>query len=242
MQANLSWLCFFSSALPRGVQPNSKPDQPKQPAWTQTDNRPNWPLRRSVTGFCFQDLTPAGRVAGFLLRNPSHPTRSTLYKSDNIRGDPSEIWWDPARFEEIQADFGDFWCRSTGFLQIPENFLKISATIWCIFAQISWVLQKSGDDLMYFCLDLVIFAQILRRSGEKYRSPSKWNLRQHHRRLQPIRPLIKQLQSDLTRWCLRSAAGFLAGNPMSSGRFRVGHKPDPDRPVDTPSSPLAEWP
>ena len=45
-----------------------------------------------------------------------------------MQGDPNEIWWDPARFEEIQADFDDFWCRSTGFLQIPAIFLKIPAT------------------------------------------------------------------------------------------------------------------
>ena len=152
-------------------------------------------------GFCAQDSMPAGRVAGFLLQNLSHPTRPTLYTNPAIfkeiqerfgeirrhsmrsKQDLDHIWWDLASFEEIQADFGDFWCRSIGFLQIPANFLKISTTIWCIFAQISWVLQKSGDDLMFFCLDLVIFAQIRRRSNEKYRSPSKWNLRQHHCRL-----------------------------------------------------------
>ena len=154
----------------RGVQPNPKPDQPEQPARTQTGNRPNRPLRWSVTGFHAQDPTPAGWVAGFLLQYPSHPTRPTLYTYPAIFGeiqarfgeirqhlrrskrDLDHIWWDSARFEEIQVDFGNFWCRSTGFLQIPENFLKISATIWCIFAQILWVFQKSGDDLMFFFL------------------------------------------------------------------------------------------
>ena len=32
------------------------------------------------------------------------------------------------RFEEIQADFDDFQCRSCEFLQILTNFLKIPAT------------------------------------------------------------------------------------------------------------------
>ena len=124
-------------------------------------------------GFPRPRLDAGGSSGGFSSPKPkpSDPT-DVIYKSGNIRGDPSEIWWDSARFEEIQANFGDFWCRSIGVLQIPANFLKIPVTIWCIFAQISWVLQKSGDDLMFFCLDLVIFAQIRWRFGEKYRSPS----------------------------------------------------------------------
>ena len=72
-------------------------------------------------------------------------------------------------------DFAQIRLRSVenmmGFAQIRRNSDGICSnptTIWCIFAQILWVLQKSGDDLMFFCLDLVIFAQIRRRSDEKY--------------------------------------------------------------------------
>ena len=36
----------------------------------------------------------------------------------------------------------------------------------------------------------------------------------------------------------RSAAGQNVLHPSPAGRYRVGHKPDPDRPVDTPS---AHW-
>ena len=50
---------------------------------------------------------------------------------------------DLARFEEIQADFGDFWCRSTGFLQIPANFLQIPAN----FLKIPVTFAGSGDSL-----------------------------------------------------------------------------------------------
>ena len=58
-----------------------------------------------------------------------------------------------------------------GFAQIRRNSDGICsnlATIWCIFAQILWVLHKSGDDLMFFFLDLAIFVQIRRRFNEKY--------------------------------------------------------------------------
>ena len=71
-----------------------------------------------MTGFRAQDPTSKGRVAGFLLQNPSHPTRPTLYTNPAIFGEiqarfgeiqrhPSEIWLDPATFEEIQARFGE---------------------------------------------------------------------------------------------------------------------------------------
>ena len=47
------------------------------------------------------------------------------------------------------------------------------------------------------------------------------------------RPLkVRSARSD--QQC-RSAAGWISGQPIWSGRFRVGHKPDPDRPVDSPS-------
>ena len=36
----------------------------------------------------------------------------------------------------------------------------------------------------------------------------------------------------------RSAAGEDFLNPILSGQSRVGHKPDPDRPVDTPNDNL----
>ena len=107
-----------SNLMAGGVQPNPEPDQLEQPARTRTSNRPNQPLRQSVTGFRAQDLTPAGWVAGFLLQNLSHPTRPTLYtnpaicreiqpKFGEIRRHSSEIWWDPTTFEEIQARFGE---------------------------------------------------------------------------------------------------------------------------------------
>ena len=180
MQANLSWLCFFSLALLRGVQPNPKHDQPKQPARTQTDNRPNWPLRRSVTGFCSQDLTPAGRVAGFLLQNPSHPTRPTLYKSDNIQGDPSEIWWDPTTYEEIQVRSRPYLVRSGKIRGDPGWYWRFLVQIYWVFVDSSEFFEDFGYDLVYFCSDLVSFAKIrwrfdvlLLRSSDFCTNPAK---------------------------------------------------------------------
>ena len=50
-----------------------------------------------------------------------------------------------------------------GFAQIRRNSNGICsnpASIWFFFAQISWVLHKFGDDLIFFSLDLVSLAQI----------------------------------------------------------------------------------
>ena len=132
----------------RGVQPNPEPDQPEQPARTRTGNRSTRPLRRSVTGFWPQDPMPAG----FLLQNPSHPTRPTLYtnlaisdniqaKSGKIRRHSSEIWWDPATFEEIQVRFGEIrWHSRRSKRDLdhiwwdPARFEEIQAdfgNFWC---------------------------------------------------------------------------------------------------------------
>ena len=66
--------------------------------------------------------------------------------------------------------------------------------------------------------------KIRRRSGG-------WN----SLRLRSTRPLSTGARSDSTRDFRRSAAGRLTSHPMWAGRFRVGHKPDPDQPVDTPT-------
>ena len=147
-------------------------------------------------------------------------------QSNGFCSNKAQISWQYVGFAQIRLRSVE---NMMGFAQIRQNSDGICsnpATIWCIFAQISWVLQKSGDYLMFFCLDLVIFAQILRRSGEKY-----------SRRQNGISGsiIVSFDWFDLTRWCLRLAAGFLARNPMSSGRFRVGHKLNPDQPVDTPT-------
>ena len=136
----------------RGVQPNSKPDQPEQPTWTRIGNRPNQPLWRPMTGFRAQDSTPAGRVAGFLLQNPSHLTQPTLYTNPAIFGEIQarfgEIRQDSRRSRLILAIFGAdllgfcrfqqiFWrfrWRFGVFLLRSREFCKNQVTIWCFFA------------------------------------------------------------------------------------------------------------
>ena len=54
-------------------------------------------------------------------------------------------------------------------------------------------------------------------------------------RLQPTWLLANWVWSNLICWFLQLAAGFLAGNPMSLGWFWVGHKPNPDWLMDTPT-------
>jgi len=60
----------------------------------------------------------------------------------------AQIW---LRFGENLMGFAQIWRNSNGFCTNP-------ATIWCLFAQISWVLHKSNNDLVFYCLDLVSFA------------------------------------------------------------------------------------
>ena len=71
----------------------------------------------------------AGRSNRDLVRSGDIQARFGEIRRHSRRSkrDLDHIWWDSTRFEEIQADFDDFWCRSNGFLQISANFLKISA-------------------------------------------------------------------------------------------------------------------
>ena len=73
------------------------------------------------------------------------------------------------------------------------EFCSYLCRIFCLdlvsLVQIRWLFDFFCSDLVslaqirrrfdFFCLDLVSFAQIRRRSGKKYRSSPKSNLRQH---------------------------------------------------------------
>ena len=90
-----------------------------------------------------------------------------------------QIWRDLFIYAQIQLQFSGFcsnkaqiWWKYDGFCSNPTKlwgFCSNLMTIWFFFAQISWVLHKSGEDLILFCSDVVSFAQIRQRSGEKYR-------------------------------------------------------------------------
>ena len=54
--------------------------------------------------------------------------------------------------------------------------------------------------------------------------------------LQPNRPLSVEGSIRPIRSTGQSAAGWISGQSILSGLFRVGHKPDLDRPVDKPNA------
>ena len=212
------------STTTRGVQPNPEPDQPEQPTWTRTGNRPNWPLRRSVTGFCAQDPTPAGRVAGFLLQNPSHPTWPTLYTNlaickeiqtrfGEIRRHSSEIWWDPVTFEEIQAKFGEIRQHSRRSKRDLDH-------IWWDLVRFEEIQADFGD---FWCRStgfLQIPANFLKIPVTFARSGDSLNW--------PNRPEPK---TDSTEWRRRSVSGPSASHLThgGSGPGWVQNRPDPTR-------------
>ena len=243
--------CFLSPSRYNSLgvsNPTRNPTNPPElePKTAQTDHSDGWwwvsapkTWRRWVKWWVFFSKTRATPPNRHYIQIQQYSGRSKrdLVRSGDIRGDPSEIL---TMFGEIRWDLRRFGLISTIFGVDLLSFCRFQWIFWRfrrrfgVFLLRSCEFRKNQVTIRcFFCLDLVIFVQIWQRSSEKYRSPSKWNLRQHHRQLQPIWPLIKQLRSNLTCWCLWSVVGFLAGNPMSSGRFWVGHKPDPDQPVDT---------
>ena len=139
-----------------------------------------------MTGFRAQNPTPASRVVGFLLQNPSHSTRPTLYTNPIIFGEiqarfgeirrhPSEILWDPATFEEIQARFSEIRRhsrRSKRDLVRSGDIRGDPSEILTIFGEIRQDSRRSrlisaifGADLLGFCRFQRIFWRYQRRFG-----------------------------------------------------------------------------
>ena len=117
--------------------------------------------------------------------------------------------------------------KSTDPMKIQRRFGEDPTIRWKIllkfglkvvfFASIQWLSHRSEEK----SIDL---AKIRQRSGG-------WN----SLRLQPTRSLSTKDRSDSTWGCSQSAAGRSTSHLMWAGRFRFGHKPDLDWPVDTPS-------
>ena len=86
VQSNFS----MSNDKNQGCPDPTEARQPGQTARRQPDSGPNRRSCRSATGFRSQKPTPAGRVAGSHLQNPSNPnlTRATK-KSSQIRPNPT---------------------------------------------------------------------------------------------------------------------------------------------------------
>ena len=87
-----------------------------------------------------------------------------------------------------------------------------------------------------FCFDPMVVTQIRRKINRSDKDPVKIWLRSsgwNTLRLRLTRSLSTEDWSDLTRDCLRSAAGHSTFRSMWASRFWVGHKPDSNRPMDT---------
>ena len=84
---------------------------------------------------------PAGRVAGFLLQNPSHPTRPTLYTN-------------PAIFEEIQARFGEIRRHSRRSRLISAIF-GADLLGFCRFRRIFWRVRRCLQDPATLSIDRI---------------------------------------------------------------------------------------
>ena len=159
---------FVLKELSLGVSNSTGgPTHPVNPTGPEpTPSRPDYSGgRRRV----FFSRIRSGRFSlGSSPQNSKKPKPTELYSI--FRRDFSQI-------HEISTEFGDissFMLRSSynlmGFAQIRlrsvENMMRF-AQIWRNSdgfysnpAKLRWYLLKSGDDLVYFCLDLVIFAKI----------------------------------------------------------------------------------
>ena len=122
-----------------------------------------------MTGFRAQDLTLAGRVAGFLLQNRATrldwcniQIQQLRQDQAQIRGDPTRPWPYLVRFEEIQAYFGEistifgeiWWdsrrskpisVRAQPYLVRSSKIQGDPSLFWRFSEQMYWVFEDSGD-------------------------------------------------------------------------------------------------
>ena len=157
-----------------------------QPGTRATRPNPNLKLHEPTTptvGDRFPRPRPdvEGSSGGFSSPKPEPPNPTdVIYKSGNIQGDPREIWWDSATFDEIQARSWPYLVRSGEIWGDPSWFRRFLVQIYWVFADSSEFFEDFGDDLVYFCLDLVSFAKnrwrfdvFLLRSSDFCTNPAK---------------------------------------------------------------------
>ena len=100
------------------------------------------------------------------------------------------------------------------FLLRSREFGTNLATIRCFFAYISWVWQKSDNDLIFILLRSSYFHTNPAKIRQKIQITAQKEPLATLRRLRPTRPPNFPIQSDLTRWFLQLVVGFLGGNPI----------------------------
>ena len=89
--------------------------------------------------------------------------------------------------------------------------------------------------MVLFCSNLVVLLKSNEDLAKKTCSCHWFEPPATYFQLRPTRLLTNQVRSDLTRGFLQLVASLLVGNPMSLSQSWVGHKPDPDQPMATPS-------
>ena len=121
-----------------------------QPAQSPIDFSLNQRSRQSISSLCAQGPTPAGRVAGFLLQNVSHPTRQRLYinpaKSAQIRGDTASSQPYLVRFSQIQPFLADFSSFGADFGDFNADLVSFYIFWWWFYRFRQWFCN-SDDDL-----------------------------------------------------------------------------------------------
>ena len=152
--------CFLSPSRYNSLgvsNPTRNPTNPPElePKTAQTDHSDGWwwvsapkTWRRWVKWWVFFSKTRATRPNRHYIQIQQYSGRSKrdLVRSGDIRGDPSEIL---TMFGEIRWDLRRFGLISTIF---GVDLLS--------FVDSSEFFEDFGDDLVYFCLDLVSFAKI----------------------------------------------------------------------------------
>ena len=200
----------------KAVHPIRRPDPPEGSDQTQPKNRPTRSSHRLEAGHLFQKPTPAGQ---------SH--RCTKNFQQKI-----------SRFRQKFPDFGKIFQIPASDFQIPTSNFQILVTKFHISAtyqvdlvifhpnlvkshQIKQDLTRSNKISIGFGIfspEVNYFGQIFTVDGSNRNNPVSDT--------KPTAPI---------RLPHRLATGQDFLNPILLGRSRVGHKPDPDQPVDTPT-------
>ena len=154
-------------------------------------------------------------------------------------------WFDWLKAKSTSNPMKTYWfsLRSPHFRTYPATIYWVSlkyGTDLVSFSQIQRkfgnFLLKSGKNMVLFCSDRVVLLKSSEDPAKKTSSCHQFEPPAAYFQLRPTRLPTNQVWSDLTCGFLQSEAGLLVGNPMSSGRSRVGHKPNPDQLVDTSKS------
>ena len=128
--------------------------------------------------------------------------------------------WFRFYFSDISLRSGEILTESGNISSNPVRFsLDLAKSHW-ILGKYCWNLENYRQNLG-FLPDLCSFHRFLAVFSDLWLRPTR-----HH----PL--MVWTVQSDYSGG---SAAGAFFSHSILASRFRVGHKPDPDRPMDSPN-------